>query len=266
MQLTPGSEGARVPILMYHSVLDQAIAGNSTIVSLAKFDSDMRVLREHGYSPIFYRELEQYVYGRGSLPTKPIMIVFDDGYMDNFTHAYPIVLRHDMKMTVAVLGWSVGLSEVPWIPTFRPRFGFDEMREMLMSGRVDIQNHTFDLHSDTGLTQWDRVPTGKGVLPMKKESVYNYRQRLARDLNHANDIFWRELGLLPRVIIYPFGAHTRESDNVARSASFTGSMTVRYGVRTYKTPMDLWGMPRINVTESLSGLKLIEAIEKAPTK
>lgn len=266
MQLTPGSEGVRVPILMYHSVLDQAIAGNSTLVSLTKFDSDMRVLREHGYSPIFYRELEQYVYGRRSLPTKPIMIVFDDGYMDNFTHAYPIVLRHDMKMTVAVLGWSVGLSEVPWIPTFRPRFGFDEMREMLMSGRVDIQNHTFDLHSDTGLTQWDRVPTGKGVLPMKKESVYNYCERLARDLNHATDIFWRELGLLPRVIIYPFGAHTRESDNVARSASFTGSMTVRYGVRTYKTPMDLWGMPRINVTESLSGLKLIEAIEKAPTK
>ena len=254
----------RVPVLMYHSVEDQAIPGNGGVVSSAKFESDMKTLKEAGYEGIFFQDLENYLRGRGTLPKKPIMIIFDDGYENNYTHAFPIAKAYGMKFTVSIVGWSINIRSYPSIPEYRSHFGFEEMKRMRESKLVDFQNHTYDLHSKNGLSQFGLIPVGKGVLPMAEEKPEAYKHRLSADLSKLNRLVRKELGYTPRVVVYPFGAYTKHSDQIAKSIGFTGSVTVRSGVRTYKTVNDLWKIPRINVPEELAGAALIQAIEATP--
>lgn len=101
LQAQPVAAAARaeaVPVLYYHSVMIQA--GNELRMPPAQFEEQMSYLASHGYHDITPQELEQFLRGRGQLPTKPFMITFDDGYADNYTNALPILQK--FKFTALV--------------------------------------------------------------------------------------------------------------------------------------------------------------------
>ena len=73
------SEGVEVPVVMYHSMLKDEARHGQYVISPEEFENDLQYLQSHGYTTILIEDLIAYTKG-GSLPEKPVLLTFDDGY------------------------------------------------------------------------------------------------------------------------------------------------------------------------------------------
>jgi peptidoglycan/xylan/chitin deacetylase (PgdA/CDA1 family) len=85
-----------VPILEYH-VLGEAPADApypELYVERPDFRHQLEWLDEHGYEAVTLEQVEEAWYGGGTLPPKPVVLSFDDGYRPQFTFALPQLRKH----------------------------------------------------------------------------------------------------------------------------------------------------------------------------
>lgn len=85
-----------VPILEYH-VLGHPPEGApypELYVGRTDFEKQMNWLEERGYEAVTLEQVQEAWYGKGTLPPKPIVISFDDGYRPQFTFALPTLRKH----------------------------------------------------------------------------------------------------------------------------------------------------------------------------
>ncbi|GAA3197833.1 polysaccharide deacetylase family protein [Actinocorallia longicatena] len=96
------SGAAGVPILMYHSVRDDAPPETAPLaVSPGAFRDQMAVLEDRGFTPLPLSAVEA-----GVEAVKPVVITFDDGYADLHSRALPILTDFGFPATVFVTtGW-----------------------------------------------------------------------------------------------------------------------------------------------------------------
>ncbi len=253
-------EEKTIPVLMYHNISNNVTSEN---VTPEKYLDDMMTLKKAGYTAIFFSDLVGYLKGQNSLPAKPVIITFDDGYYSNYEYAYPIAQKTNMKFTISVIGWSIGRNTfINSNKSIIPHFGWDEMKEMYDSGFVDIQCHTFDLHSPEGLSNGYATPVGQGVMPEKNETFENYQSRIQKDLTMFNDLIDKHLGYRTTFLFYPYGAYNQDTESIVSKFDFTGTVTIEEGVRTFSDLADLHEIPRINVSNDLKGQDLINKIEQ----
>ncbi|MFC2340938.1 MAG: polysaccharide deacetylase family protein, partial [Selenomonas artemidis] len=127
---TPAADDTQVLVLNYHMV-------NSMFISLAvepeDFDWQMKYLVDHGYHTITPDELYDFLAGTGELPERPVLITFDDGYVDNYTTAYPILKKYNLKATIFVV--------TGFLSKRKGYLTWDQLREMEQHG-ITIESHT----------------------------------------------------------------------------------------------------------------------------
>jgi peptidoglycan/xylan/chitin deacetylase (PgdA/CDA1 family) len=173
--------------------------------------------------------------------------------------AYPILKELNMKATISIIGAAIGKKELNGYENYRPHFYSEEMKEMSDSGVIDIQNHTYDLHSLKGNSIYQGNQVNKGVLALDSEvNFIDYAMRLAKDLIKNNVELRKITGYTPKFVIYPFGAYEERTEKTLKLIGFKGSVTTQKGIREYKTLNDLFEMPRLNVTNNVNVLELIE--------
>lgn len=122
-------EGISVPVLMYHAVSDDLWGFDELFVSPSDLDAQLAYLVENGYDPIFFEDLahlKDY--------DKPVILTFDDGYLDNYTELYPLLKKHNVKATVFVITSAMGVSQRSMTR--------EQVKELSDSGLVSIQSHT----------------------------------------------------------------------------------------------------------------------------
>ena len=100
-----GSVGSGIPVLTYHHV---GSGSDWLYVSEADFERQLVYLREQGYTTISVAELAQGLSGRAKLPSRPIVLTFDDGYDDNYQAALPVLLRQGMRASFFVVTGKIG--------------------------------------------------------------------------------------------------------------------------------------------------------------
>ncbi|HSJ58398.1 MAG TPA: polysaccharide deacetylase family protein [Anaerolineae bacterium] len=133
----------RVPILMYHRI-DSAPPGADVFrrdlsVSPAKFEEQLRFLTEQGYETITLADLTLHLTVGQSLPPRPIILTFDDGYADAYTHAFPLLRRYGFTGTFF-------LTTAP-IDAGNPDFvSWSQVEEMHAAG-MEFEAHSYD-HPD----------------------------------------------------------------------------------------------------------------------
>ena len=140
----PSYRGSYIPVLMYHSFSEKVPSGSSSsYVSTALFDQQLEALLKNHYTPITFYDLKLYLAGLGGLPEKPVILTADDGYLNNYTHAFPLLKKHKVPATFFVSTAFVGIDESN-DNTVHPHFSWEEALEMERSGLVDIQIHGYD--------------------------------------------------------------------------------------------------------------------------
>lgn len=96
---------AGIPILMYHKIGD-APAGSKLKklwVSVDRLTAHMALIKKRGFVPITFRDLYAAWDQKTPLPSKPILITFDDGYKNNIDNGYPVLKHFGFPATVFVV-------------------------------------------------------------------------------------------------------------------------------------------------------------------
>ncbi len=250
----------QVPILMYHHLSEDVT--NSEMVSPEQFEAQIRALSEAGYTGVSFDELQAYVLRGEPLPEKPVVITFDDGYRSNYTLAYPILQKYNMKAAIFVIGVSFGKDHYKDTDyAITPHFGAAEAAEMAASGLVSIQSHTYDMH------QWLPYETGSAVreniLPLPGESEEAYVQTLTEDFTRSRAQLESATGQPVDVLAYPAGQYSTLAQVTLQSLGVHVTLSTNPGVNTVVKglPQTLYAMLRFGITEDVSPEALLDMIQ-----
>lgn len=229
-----------VPILMYHSILDNARVGETFVLSTQLFHEDMKYLKQNGYTSIFVSDLVDYVFQSKPLPEKPIIITFDDGYLNNLANALPILEEMDMKAVISVIGTNSEIhSKTIDTNLTYAHLSWDEIKKLLDSGRIQIGNHTYNMHKNG-----DR----KGCRKKSGECAQQYQAALRNDIGKLQELLKNNVGMTPEVFAYPFGACSPESVSVLKEFGIKAALTCEEKINhiTSNDPEKLYRLGRFN--------------------
>lgn len=101
-----------IPILMYHSIADDVDADVHpyfrTVTTPATFARQVTYLQQNGYNAITLSEAVNLLQNELTIPSKSVVLTFDDGFRDFLTNAYPILEREHFRATVFVSSDYIG--------------------------------------------------------------------------------------------------------------------------------------------------------------
>ena len=221
---TPIAEGvvARVPILMYHFLsvppADADIYQQDLSVTPENFEAQLAYLKEAGYTTITLNDLTYHLAGLKPLPEKPIILTFDDGYADNYTHAFPLLQKYGFQASFFLVTQPIDFND--------PRYmTWDNVIEMHAAG-MEFGAHTYrhlDLRGrDVDFLIYEIIGSKEAIEARTQETV--------------------------RYFVYPAGKYDQTVLDVLASAHFWGALTTQYG---YEYALnDSLQMPRIRMRNS----------------
>jgi peptidoglycan/xylan/chitin deacetylase (PgdA/CDA1 family) len=247
---------AKIPVLMYHHLSYDDPKGNPSITSPDKFRAELELLKDRGYTTIFFKDYINHIESGAPLPEKPIIITFDDGYYSNFQYAFPILKELEMKATISIIGWSMGREyHKDNVTKIIKHFSWEEAKIMYDSGLIDIQHHSFDLH--------DNKNGVKGVSKMPGESKEDYFKRFVRDTLLLKTLIQTKIGNEVIVYTYPYGKYNETTEKLLRKMGFKATLSVQKGVSDFNT--SLYGIKRYNMAPNVSSEKIINELERKRT-
>ena len=105
-----GPDTVNVPILLYHRI-DVSPIGSRYYVTPEKFDEQMKLLHDWEYTTITTQMLAEAITNGYPLPPRPIIITFDDGHLDNYTAAYPIMEKYGFTGVLYIVSSYIGADQ-----------------------------------------------------------------------------------------------------------------------------------------------------------
>ena len=222
-----------VPVLMYHHV---STSPGMITVKPEHFAAQMDYLANAGYRTIGSAQLAAFLRGE-DVPAKSIVITFDDGYLDNWVHAHPVLERHGFTaLCFLVSSWpgegsvrpnaSQATTALP--PLLDHRAGEIAIEQgraddvVLRWSEIDAMREagTFEFHSHTHThVRWDQV-TGSGD---------EKRACLQDDLSAARKVLRTRLGEASDHLCWPQGYYDDDYREVALGAGFRHFYTCHTG-------------------------------------
>ena len=131
----------QVPILCYHQIRDWTARDSKNakdyITPIATFKAHIKMLADSGYHTVSPDQLYAYMTTGAKLPSKPIMLTFDDTDLDQFTIARPTLEQYGYKAMYFVMTVSLG----------RPHYMTKAMVKQLSDEGNVIGSHTWDHHN-----------------------------------------------------------------------------------------------------------------------
>ncbi|HEY0053804.1 MAG TPA: polysaccharide deacetylase family protein [Pedobacter sp.] len=131
----------QVPILCYHQVRDWKSSDSQTakdyIIPVATFKAHMKMLADSGYHSVLPDQVYNYLAYGDPLPSKPIMLTFDDTDLDQFTVAAPEMKKYGFKAVYFIMTVSIGrMGRTKYMSS-------DQIKKLSDAGNV-IGSHTYD--------------------------------------------------------------------------------------------------------------------------
>ena len=262
--LATQSYTAEVPVLMYHHI-DQE-GNDSTAMTPALFEAQIAALAQAGYTAVLPDDLAAYVNQGKALPDKPIVITFDDGYLSNYEYAWPILEKYGMVATIFMVGSTTGNTEHYKDTAYpiTPHFSYEQGAEMVASGVISLQSHTYDMHQWGPYESTDQPR--ETILPLEGESEADYRAALSADCQKIRQAIQNGTGEENvHVIAYPSGRYNSLAQVTLLENGFDISFTTEEGTNTLikGQPQSLLGLHRYNMNQSVSVEQLMEWVSPA---
>ena len=213
---------AGIPILMYHEVAGRADTASPLAVAPESFAQHLAALADRGYTTITAATLAAAWSGGASLPERPVVITFDDGFADFHQAALPLLAEHGFTATVFVTtGWIADAG--PPAPSRPGRMlTWQQLAESAAAG-IEIAAHT-RTHP-----QLDQLPAA----------------RLAEELGLSRRLLEDRLGVAVAGMAYPFGYSDDAVRRAVRAAGYRYACVVANAIA--RPGSDLFALPRLTV-------------------
>lgn len=207
-----------MPILLYHHISDQ---GKSRyILPIADFRAQMKTLADAGYQTISISRLAEVIRQGGNLPLKPVVITFDDGYLDTYQNAFPILKSYGFQGVAYIITSTQGT---------KLSYGYMQSAELkaLIAAGWEIGSHSIS-HTE---------------LSTSKLGIRNEIEQSRKNLEAL-------LGVPIRTFSYPFGlANPWTEEQVAK---YGYESAVGLDILVNQTPKRLYYLSRREVYRDMT--------------
>lgn len=245
-----------LPVIMYHSICGKT--PNDYVVTPEQAESDLLWLKKNGYETVTAQELVDYTSGKGELPDKPVMITLDDGFYNNLSEFLPLLEKYDMSAIISVVGkyTNDNAAADPHIANYS-YLTWEDISALINSGRVEIGNHTYNMHSIKGKR--------KGCAKLYYETNEEYAEIFTADIGLLQTEIHLNTGVYPITFAYPFGSLSRESIPLLRDSGIKMTLTC-YESYNYITrdPNCLFGINRYNRSGAYSTEEFMQKLTAEP--
>lgn len=250
-----------LPALTYHHVAERG--GDRLTVDLAGFEAQVRYLVERGYTTLHALEFVRCLRGESPAPKRAVLLTFDDGYVDTWAYAFPILKRYKAKATLfLVTSW---VSDAPrrrhtledaWagapaatLPPAPPHeaaraelarrgpasplaLTWDEVAAMERSGVMDVQSHT---HTH----------------PLCRVGQEIDEAVLREELRRSRALIEERLGKRCRILCWPRGWFNQAAVRIAHEEGYEACFGTIPGAN--EGAADLGALRRIDVRQGGAG-------------
>jgi len=227
---------SRFTILMYHMVSKAESTKEARYSCLPDlFHSQMKVLASSGTQFITLKDIESFYIDNTPLPDSAVAITFDDGFMDNYDNAFPVLCEYEIPATIFLTTGLINKSN-DWMV----RDNFPERRMLTWDAIHEMSNAGINFGSHT--VSHPRLPE----LPTDK-----IREELVTSRNTIEDKLGQEVSYLA----YPHGLYNDEVRQIAQEVGYTMACSTRSGFNNKNE--DLLALRRLEVygTDSTNQLK-----------
>lgn len=239
-------QGIKLYILMYHGFTQNGTE-SEYVINAQKLEDDIIYLKNEGYRFIDVHDLLCFLNGKNKLPQKNVMLTFDDGYMNNYTYAFPILKKHNVKAVISPIGYYVEVySQNHDNNPAYAQLSCKEIKEMYQSGLCEFQNHSYNMHS---------LEKRRGSLKKDNEDLEVYKTSFYDDLKKAENLLKEITGDVPLAYTFPFGLISSESEDVLNYCGYRISFGCEEGVNIiYGNESRLFKLKRFNRTPDKGAL------------
>ena len=243
-----------VPIIMYHSILKDSSRSNKYTITPTVLEEDLKYIKDKGYTTVTIADLISYVYDDKPLPEKPIVLTFDDGHYNNYGYLFPLLEKYDMKAVISIVGsYTDKFTKTDEANLNYSYLRWKDIKELMDTGRIEFQNHTYNLHSNTG----KRIGTKK----IKGETDEHYKNVLEEDILKLQQEFKENTNYIPQCFTYPFGGISNASLDIIKELGFKASLSCEQGInKLTKNPNSLYLLKRYNRPSYISTYNFFQKI------
>lgn len=234
--LKPARKNIDIPILLYHDFTlklpDEDPDGFNYINTPESFEENIKTLLGNGYTFLSFKDLNDAYQNKKDLPSKPILITFDDGYSSNYDYIFPILKKYNVKASIFIVTGNIGKTI-----DGKTYLTWEQCKTMQDSNLVEIFSHS------SKHVFYDKLP------------VYE----LQKDVEESYKAIEKHLGKQElKVFAYPYGAYTKESV-LALKLNGIDMQVYDIGINNFKDFNKNY-IKRINIPCEMTGYEIIEEI------
>lgn len=218
-----------VPILMYHYVRDvnkdDDPFGWRLSISPKVLESHLKTLKKAGFQTITFKN-----FFADTFDDKSVILTFDDGYHDFYTQVWPLLKKYQMTATIFVVtdfmqrtdGWYLNKEQIKELHDFR----------------VEIGAHSV---SHSNLTEVSSA-------------------QLNQEIGGSKEILETLIGDEVEIFAYPSGRYNNRVRETVAEHGYKGAVTTTPGLASLES--DPFTLPRLRMTNDITGARLIEKLEE----
>ena len=238
-------------VLCYHEVTDDPKALlNPYSISTRQLAEQFEWLKENGFRVIKIDDILAARAGVRPLPSKAILLTFDDGYESFYKNVFPLLKVFNYPAVQAIVGsWiNADPGDIP-VTTEIEKYDtgsmmkWQEIKELSDSGLVEIASHSFASHVG--------IPANpqKSMIPalvshrydadkQEYENDKDYLSRIKTDLQKNSALIKAKTGKTPRVMVWPYGRYNQAAVNMAAAEGMQVTLTLDSGLNTTNVPLN----------------------------
>ena len=222
--------------LTFHDVRDDvARTGDRDVyaISTKNLAQYFAWIQEEGWHPIRLEDVWQARQKKKPLPAKSVLLTFDDGALSSYTRVFPLLKQYDFPAVFAIpTSWINGnTKDADQAYGEHNLMNWDQMREMQQSGLTEFVSHSDNMHKGIVANPQNSMQPAaitREYSPMfsNYESDQAYSDRVFSDLKQSKETLDFELGINSLAIFWPYGAVTKESEEIAAKAGLPMSFSL----------------------------------------
>lgn len=225
-------ENYQPPIFSLHHISSAPTGASKNIASLylspEEFEKILISLKDSGYKTVFVSEIVDLLVKGQKPPNDWVAITFDDGNIDFYNSAFPLLEKYNAKTSLYIMTGVRGENYM----------SAEQIREVDASGLVEIGSHTV-FHSNL-----IKISSAK-----KEEELKNSRKYLEDLLDKS--VFG---------LAYPLGNYDEETKDLASQSGYKYGLT--YNHRSKKSEVDFFEINRFGVWPGMNVVKFLENLQK----
>jgi len=203
------------PILAYHRIHPDGSKDTPTIAPQT-FDRQMELLANR-WQVVSLNQVVDWLEDKGHLPRRAVAVTFDDGGVDLFDHAFPILKARGIPATIFLIADYIN----------QPGFLNGSQIKLMQQAGIQFGSHGLNHRYLPELSS-------KEI----QSNLVGSKERLAK------------IGISAELLSYPAGGFNAEVLKAAETAGYRAACTTNRGIRRY--PINRWALRRIGMRESVT--------------